>query len=163
MHIAVIILFTLCFCGANALQVRYFTYIFQLRVHHKKNNFLPWMQTKARQIVPKQLLVVATIPLIALVGNTGLILSAIIYIMISYIYKPRSFAEPMSYSKNTIKVMLPVGTVGLIVVVVSLFLLANAMAFALLTAVYSLLVPFLLILSIKLFNNLGGKKNESSK
>ncbi|HHZ06809.1 MAG TPA: hypothetical protein GX401_08520 [Clostridiales bacterium] len=151
MHIAVLILFFLAFGVGFALQGRYFVHMLQLHGYdtHVQGQ---WITKKFTHFIPKQILALLTIPLIAFVGDTGIILSGIIYIILGYVYKPREYRQPMQYKSATMKVILPVGIISCILYCIAICINENTMIMALILAVLYVVVPFIIMLVNSIVN-----------
>lgn len=83
-------------------EARHFLFILQQQKFDHKYH-LQWQKKKMHQILPKQLLSLATVFFTAYLGEVGLILSGITYIFLNYIYQKRRYS--FSFTKHMVKII----------------------------------------------------------
>lgn len=140
MSVIIMILLVLSFSAALSLENRYYFHILQLHSFDSSLN-IKWMKKKALQILPKDIVALLTIPLIIFVGDTGIILSGILYIILAYVYKPRELASPIEYNKTAAKILSPVFVFNLTFVVVALIFSSNKIILSVIFAVIYSISP----------------------
>lgn len=140
MSVIIMILLVLSFSAALSLENRYYFHILQLHSFDSRVN-IKWMKKKAFQIIPKDITALLTIPLIIFVGDTGIILSGIFYLILAYVYKPRELASPIEYNKTAAKILSPVFVFNLIFVIIALIFSANKIILSVVFAAIYVISP----------------------
>lgn len=151
MYIIVLILLTFSFTAAYALQGRHFIYMLQIHSFSSLKQ-LDWMNRKLINIVPKHIICLLTVPLIIFTGDTGMILSGIIYIVLAYAYKPRRYKESMEYNAPVIKNLIALSVIGLLFIIAAIWFNGNKIIISCVFSGLYVLTPLIIIGANALLN-----------
>lgn len=155
--ITVKVLFYLTYALSSVFAIKYFMHIFQNNSYNPKAQLF-WIKENLNVILPRALISMATIILLVLSGEAGLILSGIIYIVLAYFYKPKVELEPISYTKEIKLISGGMGIFMAAVLVLSILSIRNTVLFAFIVTAGYITIPFFVILMGVIFRVSQAKK-----
>lgn len=121
MDILSFILLIAAFSLSYTFTGRYFMHMFQLN-NYNTPVYLKWIEKRAASVLVKAVLVLSTIPLIIFFKSTGMLISGIIYIVLTYYYKPKDTRQKMVYTKPVIRMLVTMFILSLIVFILAIVL-----------------------------------------